>query len=233
MPHCADHAAEEEDNDEHHAGAKHLIQPRRGLDAAQIDPGEEGGKDQDPDIIGQAGKDVHRGLAQKAVQISGFEQVIHHHAPADDVAEGGVDLLAYIGISRACAGIDARHAAIADGRKQHGDHGDQNRGDHVAMGLVADDAVNAHRRGRLDNHHADDDQVPQAQRAFEPNGAGISGSGCGNLLDVPASWPRSKENVRHYLLLVLINRWHRDDAKLLVKPFVGQTARVPGRRLRS
>lgn len=68
--------------------------------------------------------------------------------------------LADIRISRARAGVDARHTAIADGCEQHRNHGDQNRGDNVAVRLVADHAVDAHRRCRLDDHHADDDQVP-------------------------------------------------------------------------
>ena len=69
-------------------------------------------------------------------------------------------LLADIGVCRAGAGIDARHPAITDSREEHGNHGDEDGGDHVTVALVADDPVDAHGRGRLDDHHADDNEVP-------------------------------------------------------------------------
>ena len=131
-------------------------------------------------IKGEAGKDIHGGFGAEGGADERIDQIIHHHAPADDIAEGGVHLLADVGVSRTGAGIDPGHAAIADGREEHGDHGDEDGGDDVAMGLVADDAIDAHGRRRLDDDHADDDEVPQAQRAIEAGGFGLclSVGGC-------------------------------------------------------
>jgi len=50
------------------------------------------------------------------------------------------------------------------------------------MGLVADDAVDAHGRGRLDDDHADDDEVPKAEGAMEADGPIGRGRGCGGRL---------------------------------------------------
>ena len=94
----------------------------------------------------------------------GIEHVVHDHAPAGDVAQGGVDFLADVGESRPSAGIGARHAAIADGGKQHRYHGDQNRGDHVPTSAVAEHAEHGHGRDRLDHDYAVQDQVPEGER---------------------------------------------------------------------
>ena len=172
VPDSANDAAQEEHHHHDHAGAEGLVQLRRGLDAAQVHPGEEGGEEENPDVKGEAGEDVHGGLGAEGGADEGIDEVIHDHAPADHVAESGVHLLANVGVSRAGAGIDTRHAAVTNGGKEHGDHGDEDGGDDVAMGLVADDAVDAHGRGGLDDDHADDDQVPQAEGAMKADGAG-------------------------------------------------------------
>jgi hypothetical protein len=71
-----------------------------------------------------------------------------------------MDLLADVGVRRAGTWIDACHSTVTDSSKQHGHHGDQDGRDDVALSLIADNAIDAHRRRRLNNHHADDDQVP-------------------------------------------------------------------------
>jgi len=72
VPESADDAAEEEENNDHHAGTEGLIQLRRGFDAAQIHPGEEGREKDNPDVEGEAGRIFMAALAQKAVQMSGL-----------------------------------------------------------------------------------------------------------------------------------------------------------------
>ena len=45
----------------------------------------------------------------------------------------------------------------------------------MTVSLVADDAVDAHGRGRLNDDHADDDEVPQTQCAMETRSTGRRG----------------------------------------------------------
>ena len=81
-----------------------------------------------------------------------------------------MDFAAHVGVGGAGAGIRARHFAVADGGEKHRDHGDEDGGDHVAACFVADHAVDAHGRDRLDDHDADDDQVPEGEGALEADG---------------------------------------------------------------
>src|SRR6202795_1682879 len=83
-----------------------------------------------------------------------------------------MNLLAHVGVGRAGARIGASHFAVANGGEQHGHHGDENRGDHVAASCVTDYAVYAHRRNRLNDHDADDDEVPKEKSAFERDRGG-------------------------------------------------------------
>jgi len=72
VPDRAHDAAQEEQNNNHHAGTEGLIQLRRGLDAAQVHPGEEGGEKDNPDVKERPGRIFMAALAQKAVQMSGL-----------------------------------------------------------------------------------------------------------------------------------------------------------------
>jgi hypothetical protein len=78
-----------------------------------------------------------------------------------------MQFLSDVGERGAGARVRARHASVADRRQEHGAHADQNRGDDVAAGFLADDAVNAHRRNRLDQDDAVEDQIPQRERPPE------------------------------------------------------------------
>ena len=48
-----------------------------------------------------------------------------------------MQLAAHVGVRRTGAGIYARHASVAHGGEDHSDHGDQNRGDYVALAGIA------------------------------------------------------------------------------------------------
>jgi hypothetical protein len=74
----------------------------------------------------------------------------------------------HIGISRTRAGIHTRHASITHGRENHGDHGDQNRRDHMSLAGVAENSICRHGRGGLDDDDAVKDQVPKRERAAKP-----------------------------------------------------------------
>ena len=95
----------------------------------------------------------------------GIEHVVHYHAPPGDVAERGIDLLAYVGERGTGARIGARHPAIADGGKEHGHHGNQYRGDHVTSPAGAQHAKCGHRCDRLNDDYAVEDQVPKSERS--------------------------------------------------------------------
>ncbi len=86
-----------------------------------------------------------------------------------------MDLLADVGERGPGAGVRARHAAIADRRQQHGHHGDEDGGDDVALAAFVQHAEDGHRRHRLDDDDAVEDQVPQRQRALEALGRGVAG----------------------------------------------------------
>ena len=64
------------------------------------------------------------------------EHVVHDHAPTRNVTERWVNLLAYVGERRPCARIGTRHAAIADRRKKHCNHGDQNHSCGMSMAAL-------------------------------------------------------------------------------------------------
>src|SRR3954462_10805439 len=73
-------------------------------------------------------------------------------------------------ICRSSAGINARHPAVTHSRKQHRNHGNKNRRDHMAMRFFADDAETWHRRGWLHYDDSVDDQVPESQCSPELTG---------------------------------------------------------------
>ena len=119
-------------------------------------------KENRPETIGHLGKKFCVELAAPDGADQRIQNVIHRHAPSGDVAQRGMNFPAHVGESRTGAGINTRHVAVADRGEKHGDHGDQDCGHHVAARLVVDDAVDAHRRDRLNDNDADDDEVPEA-----------------------------------------------------------------------
>ena len=132
MENVADGVPEERQNHRTHNRAQGLIDPGRGLDPAQIQPGEQAGKYDRPqqagirNLISGPGQQIGHRLGAPDGADQGIEYVIHRHAPAGDVTQRGMDLAAHIGVSRTRAGIDPRHTSIAHGGEHHGNHGDQN-----------------------------------------------------------------------------------------------------------
>jgi hypothetical protein len=59
--------------------------------------------------------------------------------------------------------MGAGHASIANGGEQHGDHGDEDGGDDMAVRDLADDAEGRHGGGGLDEDDAVEDEVPEAE----------------------------------------------------------------------
>ena len=74
--------------------------------------------------------------------------------------------------------VHTRHAAIADGGEEHGDHGQQDYRDDVSAGFSVENAEDRHRRRGLDQDNSVEDQIPEAQRALQSHGLGLRlGSG--------------------------------------------------------
>ena len=94
-----------------------------------------------------------------------IHDVVHHHAPSRDVPRGWMNFLSDVGKSRTCARINARHSPIADCRRQHRHHSDQNRGYNMAASTIAQSSERGHRRHRLKHNHAVQNQIPQLQRS--------------------------------------------------------------------
>ncbi len=101
------------------------------------------------------------------------EHVIHDHAPPGDVAERGIDFLPDVSERRAGAGIGARHASVAEGGEQHGNHGDQQRGDDVAASAIAQHSEDGHRGDRLNYNDSVKNQI--AKRECAPQTWGAAG----------------------------------------------------------
>ena len=112
--------------------ARPVLMLRAGLDAEDVEEGEDAGEEDGPGPVRHTGSEDVGLLADPDDADHRVEHVVHHHAPAGDVAERGIDLLADVGEGGAGARVGARHAAVADGGEQHRHHGDEDGGDDVA-----------------------------------------------------------------------------------------------------
>ena len=133
--------------------------------------GEDRTEKQRPRPVGDAGRENMRLLAAPHDADHGIEHVIHDHAPSGDVAEGGIDFLPDIGERRTGAGIGARHAPVTERGEEHGNHGDQQRGDDVPAAAITQYAEDGHGSDRLDYDDAVENQIAQRKRAPQARGA--------------------------------------------------------------
>ena len=115
------------------------------------------------------GREIHGRLTAPDDADHRIQHVVHGHAPASDITERGIYLLADISECRARARISSRHTAVTDRRKQHRDHGKQNRSHGMAVRSIAENSEQGHRCGRLYDNYAIQDQVPQSQATLETN----------------------------------------------------------------
>ena len=144
--------------------ASSALTTARSFYAAQIEQGERNYKRDSPRRVRHTGHHILRRRAAPNGADDRVEKVVHEHGPADNIAQQRVQFLANIRVGGTRAGIDARHAPIAEGGEQHGHHGDEDGGDHVAACNIADHAVNAHGRRRLNDDDAVHHQMPQLER---------------------------------------------------------------------
>ena len=183
MENVADGVPEKCQNHCTHDGAQGRINPRRGLHSSQIQRREQHGKNDRPqqagvrNLISRSAQQVGHRLGAPDSADQWIQHVIHRHAPAGDVAKRGVQGPSHVGVSRTRAGIDPRHASVAHGGEDHGDHGDQNRSDHMTLAGIAEYAISRHGGGRLDDDDAVKDQVPKGERSAKPHVGGGSGAG--------------------------------------------------------
>ena len=73
---------------------------------------------------------------------------------------------------------------------------DEDGGDDVPVGLVADDAVDAHGSGGLDDDQADEDEVPEAEGAMKANRGGGLGRGYGSTAGLLAVGQQRSSGIR-------------------------------------
>jgi len=158
----------------HHAqrGSHAGVDARGSLNAVAVESREEQCEEDDQYPIGNAGQKDHGRAAAPDGANQRIEDIVHDQAPAGDIAEGGMDFPADIKEGRAPVGIDAGHAAIADGGEHHGHHGQQNHRDHVPPRNIVEHAEHRHGRRGLDENDAVEHQVPEAQAALQANGSG-------------------------------------------------------------
>src|SRR6202795_1159152 len=114
-PDETNYECEKDDDHDGHSGGEHIVDARGSLDAAKVERGERKGKADGQHPVRDAGQDVLRELAANHGADERVEDVIHHHGPASDVAERGMNFLPHVGIGGAGAGIGAGHFAVADG----------------------------------------------------------------------------------------------------------------------
>src|SRR5260370_1303644 len=120
---------DEHDYDNGAHGRSHArINPRRRFDAAYIQQRKNTCEEDLPSPYGQAGCKVVGLLRAPDRADEGGKHVVHHHAPAADVARSWVDFLGHIRERGTGDGRRRRHPPVADPRKQHSYHGDENGG---------------------------------------------------------------------------------------------------------
>ena len=88
-----------------------------------------------------------------------------------------MNFLRNVGKRRARAGIRARHASVADAGEEHGDHGNQDRGDDMSVAAFGEHAEYGHRRDRLNHDHAVQNQIPERERAAQAGSGAVCGWG--------------------------------------------------------
>ena len=164
----ADCLREKDDNHDAHSQGEQRIHAAGGSYGAQIEQREQNDKRDSPRRIGHTGHDILRGRAAPDGADDRVKQIVHEHGPTNNIAQQRVQFLANIGVGGAGAGVNTGHAPIAEGGKEHSHHGDEDGGDHVAAGNIADHAVNAHGRRRLDDDNAIHHQMPQLERPAQP-----------------------------------------------------------------
>lgn len=111
--------------------------------------------------------DVSSGLTAPDYADDRVQDVIHQHGPANDVSGLWMEFFGDVAEGGAGARVDTSHAAVADGREQHGEHGNEDGCGDVPVGDVADHTVDAHGGGGQDDDDSVDDEVPQLQGPFE------------------------------------------------------------------
>ena len=167
VPEEPDHEDEKNHDDDAHARRHHFVDASGSLDAAYVEEREGSGVENHQRPVRKERKNILGQLAADDGADQRVEDVVHHDGPAGDVAERGFQFLADVSVGRTGGRIGAGHFAVADRGEEHGDHGDQNGGDHVAASVVADDAVNAHGGDGLNDDDADDDEVEEAEDAAQ------------------------------------------------------------------
>ena len=159
----ADNKSEKHDHHDSHPGGQHLVDSRRGLHPPKVERRESPGIENRERPVRHSRQNVLGQFAAQNRADQRVEDVVHHHCPARQVAQAGMNFLADVGVSGSRARIHARQHPVTDRREQHRHHGDQNGGHHVPARRVIHYAVQPHGSDRLDDHDADDDQVPQRQ----------------------------------------------------------------------
>ena len=140
-----------------------LVGARACLDASHVEEREQRGEEHRPGGEGHRRDEIHRGLAAPDHADDRVQDIIENHGPSGEVAKRRVQFPADVGVGGTRAGIGLGHSPVADRREQHGDHADQDGRDDMPLGLLADDAVEGHGGGRLDQDDSVEDQLLQAQ----------------------------------------------------------------------
>ena len=78
-----------------------------------------------------------------------------------------IDSPAHVGVSRAGGRVERRHASVTDGGEQHRHAADEHRIDGVAKRQLLGHAEQRHHGDGLNEDHAVEHQVPEAEHAAQ------------------------------------------------------------------
>ena len=166
----------EDCNHDHSHQQRHgRVNPRRGLDAADVQQSEDNDEENLPNPSGNArGELVCLACAPYRAD-EWVEHVVHHHAPAGHESHRRVHFLGNVSESGSGAGVSARHPAVTDAGEQHRNHGNQDCRDHVSAAAIAEHAKHRHGRDRLNDDDAVENQIPKGQRPPKARRSGSRG----------------------------------------------------------
>ncbi len=164
--------------DQQHEAEQDFVGARGEFNSLHREDGDEADGDGGQDGEGDARRHALNGEHGVERVLDGLKEIFEKHGPADDESEVRIQFAADVGVHRTGGGIDAGHAAEADGGDGHRDHREQKSRDGVA---VRKNLAFTEERDGGDGRSENDavvDQVPEAQRALEMRFPGCCGLRC-------------------------------------------------------
>ena len=150
-----------------HDSCQHKIGARRGANPAQVDQRHGACECSGQKHVRNPWHQTLHGQCAVHGADEGDNQVIEKHRPPGQETQVRVQAVTDESVGGTGGRVNGGHAAITECGQQHGEHGQHNRGDRVAIGEFLRHTEQGHGRNGHDEHDAVQDQIPQRQYAFE------------------------------------------------------------------